>query len=166
MRPRRPRSTPTSKRSRSSPSSQRRLTVTRRGAGEGSITLRTDGRYMARVDLGWVDGKRLRKVVYGSKGGSKKEIIAKLDQERAKTAAGVGLTGGSGTVRECLLGWLEAKHGRVAPGTYDLYTNYVNKHLMSGLGQIKLDKLTPEQVDRFFAASTLGPWAKIHCRRA
>ena len=38
-----------------------RTMSTRRGRGEGSITRRADGRWMARVDLGWQDGKRRRK---------------------------------------------------------------------------------------------------------
>jgi integrase len=37
----------------------------RRGRGEGSITKRADGRWMARVDLGWRDGRRRYKSVYG-----------------------------------------------------------------------------------------------------
>ena len=37
--------------------------ATRRGRGEGSITRRADGRWMARVDLGWQDGKRRRKTL-------------------------------------------------------------------------------------------------------
>ena len=40
--------------------------MNRRGRGEGSITQRADGRWMARVDLGWQDGKRRYKSVYGS----------------------------------------------------------------------------------------------------
>jgi hypothetical protein len=37
----------------------------RRGRGEGSIVQRADGRWMARVDLGWQDGKRHSKAIYG-----------------------------------------------------------------------------------------------------
>jgi hypothetical protein len=31
---------------------------TRRSPGDGSVTQLPDGRYMARLDLGWKDGKR------------------------------------------------------------------------------------------------------------
>ena len=37
------------------------MNTRRRGRGEGSIVQRADGRWMARVDLGWQDGKRRRK---------------------------------------------------------------------------------------------------------
>jgi hypothetical protein len=42
------------------------MNVRRRGRGEGSIVQRADGRWMARVDLGWQDGKRRSKAIYGS----------------------------------------------------------------------------------------------------
>jgi hypothetical protein len=33
--------------------------------GEGSIYQRTDGRWSAQLDMGWRNGKRQRKVIYG-----------------------------------------------------------------------------------------------------
>ena len=40
--------------------------ASRRGHGEGSIYQReNDGKWCATVDLGWVNGKRKRKVIYG-----------------------------------------------------------------------------------------------------
>lgn len=41
-------------------------TRSRRGHGEGTISKRRDGRWEARVDLGWMDGKRVRRTFYGS----------------------------------------------------------------------------------------------------
>ena len=37
----------------------------RRAHGEGNLYQRSDGLWAARVSLGWEDGKRRRKVVYG-----------------------------------------------------------------------------------------------------
>ena len=37
--------------------------TTRRGRGEGGITKRSDGRWMAQADLGWRDGRRRRKTI-------------------------------------------------------------------------------------------------------
>jgi|GEM_PF-3766990 len=49
-----------------------------RGRGEGSISYRKwDGRWMAREDLGYVDGKRKRKCLYGAK---RKEVADKLNK--------------------------------------------------------------------------------------
>ena len=48
---------------------------TRRGRGDGGITKRSDGRWMAQADLGWRDGKRRRKTIYGR---TKREVQDKL----------------------------------------------------------------------------------------
>jgi hypothetical protein len=47
----------------------------RRGHGEGSICQRKDGRWTARVDLGYVNGKRKRKQIYGK---TRKEVAEAL----------------------------------------------------------------------------------------
>ena len=39
----------------------------KRGHNEGSIHQRKDGRWVAVVDLGYVNGKRKRKYIYGSR---------------------------------------------------------------------------------------------------
>ena len=41
------------------------MSMRRRGRGEGSIVQRADGRWMGRVDLGWHNGKRRSKAIYG-----------------------------------------------------------------------------------------------------
>jgi len=38
----------------------------RRLAGEGAIFERSDGRWCAALNLGWQDGRRIRKYVYGA----------------------------------------------------------------------------------------------------
>ncbi len=49
---------------------------TRRGHGEGAIYYReSDQRWCTSVDLGWVNGKRKRKVIYGK---TRKEVSEKL----------------------------------------------------------------------------------------
>ncbi|MCS6881762.1 MAG: hypothetical protein NZU74_10540 [Chloroflexaceae bacterium] len=48
----------------------------RRGNGEGAIYQReSDGKWCASVDLGFINGKRMRKVIYGE---TRKEVAAKL----------------------------------------------------------------------------------------
>lgn len=51
------------------------MAAKRRGRGEGSITHRPDGRWMARVDLGVQDGKRRYKALYGK---TRKDVAGKL----------------------------------------------------------------------------------------
>ena len=47
---------------------------TRRGHGEGSIYQRSDGLWCTVVDLGYVNGKRKRKYIYGK---TRKEVAEK-----------------------------------------------------------------------------------------
>lgn len=47
----------------------------RRGHGEGSISQRADGRWMARVDLGWENGRRRYKALYGR---TRRDVAGKL----------------------------------------------------------------------------------------
>src|SRR5919198_649282 len=61
----------------------------RRGHGEGSIYRReSDGNWVGTVDLGFVDGKRRRKVVYAK---TRREVQQQLDQLRHQRSQGVPL---------------------------------------------------------------------------
>ncbi len=55
----------------------------RRGHGEGAIYRSSDGRWRAAVDLGWRDGRRVRKYLSGR---TRKEVAAKLRQTLAKSS--------------------------------------------------------------------------------
>jgi integrase len=60
----------------------------RRGNGEGGIYQReSDGKWCASVDLGFVNGKRRRKVIYGK---TRKEVADKLKTLHRDQAAGKG----------------------------------------------------------------------------
>ena len=48
----------------------------RRGRNEGSIYERNDGRWAGSVDLGFIDGKRVRKTFYGS---TRNAVASKLN---------------------------------------------------------------------------------------
>ena len=64
----------------------------RRGNGEGGIYQReSDGKWCASVDLGFVNGKRRRKVIYGK---TRKEVADKLKALHRDQASGVHLAQG------------------------------------------------------------------------
>lgn len=114
----------------------------RRGHGEGSIYKREDGRWCASVDLGIVNGRRRRKMVYGE---TRKEVTEKLQSLQREQAAGV--TFSSLTVKEYLAQWLEQtvkRKNRVR--TYDRYRADVRNYLVPELGKHQLAKLTPAHV--------------------
>jgi integrase len=98
----------------------------------------------ASVDLGFVNGKRRRKVIYGE---TRKQVADKLKALHRDEAAGVNLTSEQQTVKAFLENWLEQRvkrHNR--PRTYRSYTDITRLHLIPHIGRHQLAKLTPEQV--------------------
>src|SRR5688500_13440305 len=77
----------------------------RRGNGEGSIyPRRSDGLWVGSANLGWVDGKRKRKTVYGH---SEAEVIAKLRAVHVSAAANLPMPADRLTVEAFLTSWLD-----------------------------------------------------------
>ena len=117
--------------------------TTRRGRGEGSITKRNDGRWMAQADLGWQDGKRRRKTLYGR---TKREVQEKLRETLHRQEHGLPPVPEQETVGAFLSRWLEISQGRVRRRTHERYGQIVRAHLLPGLARIRLAKLTPQDV--------------------
>jgi integrase len=120
------------------------MAARRRGSGEGSIHLRPDGRWCATVDLGYVNGKRKRKYLYGD---TRKHVAEKLKVAQAAQLAGAHLDIERQTVAQFLERWLsEVVSRRNKIRTVDGYTQIVRQHLIPHLGRHSLTKLTPEHV--------------------
>jgi integrase len=118
----------------------------RRGHGEGSIHQRKDGTWCAIVDLGWVNGKRKRKYIYGK---TRKEVADKLKAAHRDQSDGVDLAIERQTIAEFLDIWLEQTVKiRNRDGTYENYTQIVRSHIVPAIGKYHLTKLTPEQIQR------------------
>lgn len=121
----------------------------RRGNGEGSIYRAPDGRWRGAIDLGWVDGKRKRRLVSGK---TRNEVAAKLREAQKAADQGVE-TDARMTVGKWLDHWLETVvDGRVgSDNTRANYRHVVKRHIEPKLGRVLLAKLTAEQVDKFLA---------------
>jgi integrase len=117
----------------------------RRGHGEGAIYQReSDGKWCASVHLGFVNGKRRRKVVYGE---TRKEVADKLKALHRDQAIGINIAPEQQTVKDYLETWLEQRVKRNnRPRTYTSYADIVTLHLVPHIGKYQLAKLTPEQV--------------------
>lgn len=115
----------------------------RRGAGEGSIYRRSDGRYFYAVDLGWSAGKRQRRTVSASTLKALHLKRRKLDDElRAGLKAD-----GTMTVARWLEVWLDDVAAvSVRPRTLVGYRSYVDTHLSPQLGKHRLKDLRPDHV--------------------
>ena len=111
--------------------------------GEGSISKRSDGRYMARYT---VNGKR--RAIYGA---THEEVRVKLNEVLNDIAKGTYIAPQKDTVGMWLKEWLVTYAlPTVKQSTYISYEGYVRIHLEPELGSIKLTALTTEQIQRFF----------------
>lgn len=122
----------------------------RRGHGEGSISQRSDGRWTARVDLGYVNGKRKRKQIYGK---TRKEVAEALKVLLRNQQQGLDITVERQTVGEFLTRWLAdiVEPGK-CPATYRAYAYVSRTHLIPALGHVQLAKLTPQHVQAMLRA--------------
>jgi integrase len=120
----------------------------RRAHGEGSVYEQRPGIWAAVVDLGWIDGKRKRKYVYAK---TEAEAIKKRDEMRRHLHLGVDLTASPRTVAAWLGEWLQdlKTHDGTSASTLARYRQVITTHLVPGLGRIKLDRLTPRDVQHF-----------------
>ncbi len=122
----------------------------RRGANDGSIYQRPDGRWVATVETGYVDGKRRRKYLYGN---TRQEVQKKLRKAQTDIEQGLPLPDDRLTVGAFLDAWLEqAVLPKVRASTYRSYEELVRLHIKSELGQIRLAKLTARMVQTFLNA--------------
>lgn len=111
--------------------------------GEGSISKRSDGRYMARYT---VNGKR--RAIYGA---THEEVRVKLNEVLNDIAKGTYIAPQKDTVGMWLKEWLVTYAlPTVKQSTYISYEGYVRIHLEPELGNVKLTALTTEQIQRFF----------------
>lgn len=111
--------------------------------GEGSISKRSDGRYMARYT---VNGKR--RAIYGA---THEEVRVKLNEVLNDIAKATYIAPQKDTVGMWLKEWLVTYAlPTVKQSTYISYEGYVRIHLGPELGNVKLTALTTEQIQRFF----------------
>ncbi len=117
----------------------------RRGHGEGSIYQReSDGKWCAVVDLGYINGTRKRKVIYGD---TRKEVAEKLKVVLREQQQGLPVATERQTLAQFFTKWLE---DTIAPNrrakTYRSYEQMARCHILPMLGRIQLARLEPQQV--------------------
>lgn len=139
----------------------------RRAHCEGSIHRRKDGRWAGMLDMGWMNGKRVRPTVYGK---TRAEVVDKLAALRKQQQAGMDLTAAPRTVGEWLAEWLRDFKAKdeTRPATLDCYRIAVNRNLVPGLGRIALRKLGARDVQRYLTelAAERSPGRSPRCTRS
>jgi integrase len=116
--------------------------MSRRGKHEGSIYQRKDHRWAAAVDLGFVDGARVRKTFYGP---TREAVRKRLNIALGKhEQGGIISTNDTITVKKHLETWLA--NISVRPKTRRQYEQVVRLYLEPALGPVRLNKLEADQV--------------------
>ena len=135
----------------------------RRGHGEGTIYQRTDGRWVAILDLGWSGGKRRRKYLYGK---TREEAAKALARALAQQQQGRPFADERLTVEQFLQTWLEAKRGALRESTWRRYRELIQVHVNPNIGRRKLARLTPDQLQRLYTdlqgIRSAGTVLKVH----
>jgi integrase len=133
--------------------------------GEGSIYQRNDGRWAAQLDMGWRNGRRQRKLVYGR---TRREVQNQLRAALRAKQEGTLRVGSRQTTGHFLQRWLEdSVKPSVRPATYSMYWHLTTKHLIPNLDRVPLEKLSPEHVQALLRAKTdegLAPRTVHHLR--
>ena len=139
--------------------------MSRRGKGEGSISQRPDGSWVARIDIGTdANGKRRRKAFYGR---TKKEVATKLTSEASAQINGTAVDCGKMTVGDLLTKWLtESAKPNTSPGTFAEYERITNSYLIPRIGKVKLPALRPLHIQSMLSAmetENLGARTRQYC---
>ena len=124
--------------------------MAKRGNGEGSISRRKDGTYMARY---WVDTPtgRKRQTIYGKKGEKRQDVADRLAEALGNRSKGLVFDADNQKLEEYLERWLaDSVRGSVKPVTYDSYARLVQVHIAPGLGRVKLKALSPAHLQSFY----------------
>ena len=129
--------------------------MVKRGAGEGSIYRRKDGRWAAVLT---VEAGR-RRFLYAK---TRQEAAGRLREALRLRSHGVPLPDERVTVGQFMERWLEeSARPRVRPWTYRGYEVHVRLHIVPELGKVRLAKLTPQEVQRWMTDG----WRR-GCRRS
>jgi len=121
--------------------------MAKRKHGEGTVFQRKDGRYVARIRL--EDGKTKQQYCKTEK--EAQVALRKMLHEQEQATLAIGP---QQTLKMYLEQWLEQVHKPSARsvGTYNMYRIVIQKHIIPSLGHIRLQRLTPQQVQAFYAS--------------
>jgi integrase len=120
--------------------------MTRRKQGEGTVFRRKDGRYVAQIRL--ENGKKKQRYCK-----TEKEANVALRNMLHEKEQGTLPIGPNQTLKVYLQEWVEQayKLSAIRTGTYYMYSSIIRKHIVPMLGYIQLQKLTPQQIQTFYA---------------
>ncbi len=132
----------------------------RRGHSEGSVYQReSDGRWVAVVDGGYINGKRRRFTGYGE---TRKDATARLPDLKRRAKLAQQETASIRTVKEFFTYWMTTSVTKNrAPKTVESYQGVIDNHIVPVIGSKRLALLERADIQRMLdavaAKSTIGP---------
>ncbi len=119
----------------------------KRGNGEGSITKRRDGRWMARYTVHTSKGPK-RKHIYGR---TRQEVAEKLSKAVSDRVGGLVFDGDHETLEAYLQQWIdEVLRGTVKQSTLENYAYIARLHIIPELGRVRLKALKSRDARRLY----------------
>ena len=119
----------------------------RRAKGEGGITQRKDGLWMAQATVGRdSEGKRIRKYFYGK---TKEEVTAKLNDTMTEVRHKTYKDPEKRMFGEWLDEWMEVFRDNLKPTTRESYQYLIKSHIKPKLEYIPLVSLETTHIQRF-----------------
>ena len=115
----------------------------RRGNGEGSITLRADGRWMGRF-VG-LDGRR--RTIYGK---TRAEVAKRLRAEQKSKEDGSRIHPGRLSVERYLHSWLTSVEASLQPTTFRRYQGLMERQANPEIGRVQLKQLAPSHLQNLY----------------
>ncbi len=116
----------------------------KRGAGEGSIFQRGDGRWSATITVGHSSaGKRLRKTVYGP---TKRDVTEQLTRLQNQKLDGQLIAREKLTVADLCNRWLDHWTQNLTETSRKRYRDIVERFIKPRIGNVGLSKLRPAHV--------------------
>ncbi len=129
--------------------------MSKRSHGDGTLFKRKDGRWQGSLQ---VDGKR--RTVYGK---TEREARAKLRELQREAESGSSPQPASGhhTVNELLDAWVE-NAPNLKPSTIAKNRWFLDTHIRPTIGNLRLDKVTPDRLQSLYTDLTPSMAEKIH----
>lgn len=128
--------------------------MSKRGHGEGNLYQRKDGRWQASLQI---DG--VRRTIYAK---TEREARAKLrDLQREVDEAGSLPAAGRRTVNDLIDTWLGSAPD-LKPSTLACYRCFLDAYVRPAIGDLRLDRVTPDCIQRLYADLSPSVGEKVH----
>lgn len=127
--------------------------MSKRRNGEGTVHRQPNGKYQARLMLGSIRRNRTFE--------TEREARAAIRQWQLEAARDGGLANPAGRTLADLVGaWLTSANIRETTRRH--YDDQLRLHVLPALGSIRLDKLTPDRIQRVYSALPPATAAHVH----